>query len=130
MTTAQAANHTVRQFREVLLWPVQLMPLTDGGQAHWQVLEQEVESNPWRRLEDRFESEALEFAERHYKEFVAFLPYVQRFVYGECHGRGSPENGEERGSSAIRIFRRKGVSALRLVLREGDAPVTLNVEHI
>ena len=34
------------------------------------------------------------------------------------------------GKSAIKIFRRSGVAALRLVLHEGDAPITLNVEHI
>jgi hypothetical protein len=130
MTTAQAANHTVRQFREVLFWPVQLMPLTDGGKAYWQVLEEASARNPWHRLEDRFDSDVLEFSERHYKEFVSFLPYVQRFVYGECHGRMSHEDGGEYGGSAIRIFRRKGVSALRLVLREGDTPIRLEVEHI
>ena len=129
---ATASDHTVRHFRKVLFWPVQLMPLGIGGsvQPHWELLAQGGADNPWRRLEDRFQSETLDFEERHYKEFVAFLPYVQRFIYGESHSRKSHEAGDLPGDSAIRIFRRKGVAALRLELREGDAPITLAVEHI
>ena len=86
MMTTAASDHTVRHFREVLFWPVQLMPLADGGNApHWELLAQGDEGNPWRRLKDRFQAGELDFEERHYKEFVAFLPYVQRFIYGESH---------------------------------------------
>ena len=40
--TADVSMHTVRNFREVLLWPVQLMPLAEGAstQPHWKLLEQ------------------------------------------------------------------------------------------
>lgn len=123
------ANHTVRHFREVLFWPVQLMPLA-SAQPQWESLAQGGEGNPWRRLKDRFQSGDLEFEERHYKEFVAFLPYVQRFIYGESHSRKSHDADDLPGGSAIKIFRRRGVDALRLVLREGEAPITLAVEHI
>jgi hypothetical protein len=127
-----AANHIAHHFREVLFWPVQLMPIENGGgvQRHWELLAQGGADNPWRRLEDRFQSETLDFEERHYKEFVAFLPYVQRFIYGESHSLISHDAGNPPGDSAIKIFRRRGISALRLMLREGDAPVTLTVEHI
>ena len=130
MTTADS-DHTVRHFREVLFWPVQLMPMADGGnvQPHWKLLEQEGAANSWRRLKDRFITGELDFEERHYKEFVAFLPYVQRFIYGESHSRVSHAH-DHPGSSAIKIFRRSGVASLRVVLHEGDAPVTLTVEHI
>ena len=126
------ADHTVRHFREVLFWPVQLMPLADGGNAQpiWELLDQCGEGSSWRRLKDRFQASELEFEERHYKEFVAFLPYVQRFIYGESHGRMSHDADDPAGGSAIKIFRRRGVAALRLELREGDAPITLDVEHI
>lgn len=126
------SNPTVRHFREVLFWPVQLAPLTSGsgGHSHWEILQQCVDGNPWRRLEDRFRPSEAEFEERHYKEFVAFLPHVQRFLHGT--GRRLPPvvGDATRGGSAIKIFRRSGVSALRLIRHEGDAPVTLNVEHI
>ena len=132
MTTTAASDHTVRHFREVLFWPVQLMPLTNSGNAQplWELLAQGGEDNPWRRLKDRFKAGDLDFEERHYKEFVAFLPYVQRFIYGESHGRMSHDADDPAGGSAIKIFRRRGVNALRLVLRKDDAPITLEVEHI
>lgn len=124
-------DHIVRHFREVLFWPVQLMPIGngDGAQPQWERLLQDGEGN-WRQLEDRFRPESQEFAERHYKEFVTFLPYVQRFLYGESHSSVTHEAGDRPGDSAIRIFRRRGVAALRLVLREGEVPITLTVEHI
>jgi Mg2+ and Co2+ transporter CorA len=122
-------DHTVRHFREVLFWPVQLMPLANA-QPHWESLAQGGEDNSWRRLKDRFQSGELDFEERHYKEFVAFLPYVQRFIYGESHSHVTHDAGDPPGGSAIKIFRRRGVAALRLVFREGAAPITLAVEHI
>ena len=130
MMITSASGHTVRHFREVLFWPVQLMPLVDGGKAHWERLAQAGDGNAWRILKDRFQTDELGFEERHYKEFVTFLPYVQRFIYGESHGRMSHDANDPAGGSAIRIFRRRGVAALRLVLREGEAPITLDVEHI
>jgi hypothetical protein len=132
MMTTTTSNHTVRHFREVLFWPVQLMPLADGGSArpHWELLAQGGAGNPWDRLKDRFQAKELGFEERHYKEFVAFLPYIQRFVYGESHSRRSHADDDPPGGSALKIFRRHGVDALRLVLREGEAPITLDVEHI
>jgi len=132
MMTAPASNHIVRHFREVLLWPVQLMPLAEGTktQHHWELLARGGKGNPWRRLKDRFITEGLDFEERHYKEFVTFLPYVQRFLYGESSSHVSHDADDPQGKSAIKIFRRSGVSALRLIVREGDAPITLNVEHI
>ena len=130
MTTTAASDHAVLHFRKVLFWPVQLMPIANGGKAHWELLAQGGEGNPWRRLKDRFEAGELDFEERHYKEFVAFLPYIQRFIYGESHSHVSHDAVDPPGGSAIKIFRRRGVSALRLELHEGEAPVTLNVEHI
>ncbi|MBL0009848.1 MAG: hypothetical protein IPP22_00150 [Nitrosomonas sp.] len=132
MMTTNTSDHTVRHFREVLFWPVQMIPLAGVGNAqpHWELLAQGGKDNPWRRLKDRFQVDELDFDERHYKEFVTFLPYVQRFIYGETSSHMSDNASDPPGSSAIKIFRRCGVSALRLILREGEAPITLTVEHI
>ncbi|MFA6014427.1 MAG: hypothetical protein WC742_05120 [Gallionellaceae bacterium] len=127
--TMDISTQTVRHFREVLFWPVQLMPLANA-KPHWELLTQSGAGNPWRKLKDRFKTSELDFAERHYKEFVTFLPYVQRFLYGESHSHVSHAADDPLGESAIKIFRRRGVDALRLELREGDAPITLTVEHI
>ncbi len=110
------STHTVRHFREVLFWPVQIMP-SANGQPHWELLMQGSADNPWCRLKDRFSSDELGFEERHYKEFVTFLPYVQRFLYGESHSQVSHAGDDPLGASAIKIFRRRGVDALRLELR-------------
>jgi hypothetical protein len=55
-------------------------------QHHYQLLEQASADNPWRELADEFCGDPEQFHERHYSEFVTFLPYVQRFLYGEGGG--------------------------------------------
>jgi hypothetical protein len=124
--------HTVRHFREVLLWPVQLMPVSAHGgvEAYWKKLELPTDDNPWRKVEDVFRLDSSEFEERHYKEFVAFLPYVQRFIYGESHRNHPLEENDSLGESAIKRFRRYDVFGLRLRLREGDSPLILEVKNV
>ncbi|HEX6828575.1 MAG TPA: hypothetical protein VF104_06310, partial [Burkholderiales bacterium] len=94
------ADKLVRHFRQVLLWPLQLMPLADGAQVqrHWEHLERASGENPWAEVLDEF-ADPSQFQERHYIEFVTFLPYVQRFLYGESGGAGGA-NGY--GESPIR----------------------------
>ena len=94
------AGDRVRLFHASLVWPLQLEPLAvDGGEGrHWEVFESCTETHPWRRIDDEFMEDASQFKERHYREFVSFLPYVQRFLYGEGRSRHStrttcPANG-------------------------------------
>ena len=105
-------EHNVRHFRQILLWPLQLMPIRKGAQIqrHWELLERDAAGNPWRCVEDEFTGDPGQFQERHYSEFVAFLPYVQRFLYGEGGIRGGAA-----GESPIRVFRRGDVTQVRLV---------------
>lgn len=124
------AQPIVRQFRQVLLWPLQLIPLKAGSQTHnyWEMLEQlQDKNNPvWHELTDEFPDDASAFAERHYREFVSFLPRAQRFLYGE---RASRAGRSGYGESPIRIYRRRDIHAIRVVLRRGDVPVELAVAH-
>jgi CorA-like Mg2+ transporter protein len=115
----------VTHFREILLWPVQLMPIKEGQQihSHWELLEN---SGPWERLLDEFLIDSCEFQERHYREFVTFLPHVQRVLYGEGSVGGRAENRE----SPIRVYRRKDIKQVRLVLENSPEPVVLNVAHV
>ncbi|MCK7577025.1 MAG: hypothetical protein MZV65_15110 [Chromatiales bacterium] len=53
---------------------------------YWELLEAMGEQCPWREVADEF-GDPDDFQERHYKEFITFLPYVQRFLYGEGTGR-------------------------------------------
>jgi ABC-type multidrug transport system fused ATPase/permease subunit len=125
----RAPEKRVRHFRQILLWPLQLMPIRADAQVqkHWEVLEQDREDNPWHEVLDEFTGDPAQFKERHYNEFVTFLPHVQRFIYGESRRAGQDE---QRGASPMRVFRREDVVAARLVLSPGDAPLTLSVAHI
>ena len=79
----------VRLFHASLVWPLQLEPLTVSGTEgrHWEVFEACPEAHQWRRINDEFTDDPANFRERHYREFVSFLPYVQRFLYGEGRSR-------------------------------------------
>jgi hypothetical protein len=123
----RASQKLVRHFRQTLLWPLQLMPIREGAQVqnHWEVLEQGGGQHPWTRLLDELDDPAR-FTERHYGEFVTFLPYVQRFLYGE----GQAAGGGSRRASPVRVFRRSDVAGVRITPREGQAPLTLRVDHV
>jgi hypothetical protein len=120
----------VRQFRQVLLWPLRLMPVR-GSEGHhakpWQLLADMGEASPWREVVDEYAGDCGRFQERHYNEFVSFLPYVQRFLYGE--GRSQKGVGATAGSP-MRVFRRSDVSAVRAVPRLGAPPITLDIVHV
>lgn len=109
----------VRQFRHILLWPLQLMPAADGRQVqrHWEHLGDT--DTPWMPVEDEFAADGLQ--PRHYTEFVTFLPAVQRFLYGDAEGGVG---------SSLRVFRRSDVDRVRLAFKQGAAPVELSVAHV
>jgi hypothetical protein len=118
----------VRRFRQILLWPLQLMPIREGEQIqeHWEVLQREGADSAWRELTDEFTGDPAQFQERHYSEFVTFLPYVQRFLYGEGKERGTPAS-----ESPIRVFRRGDVARVRMTFPGDEAnPVVFDVAHV
>ncbi|CAK0769487.1 CorA-like Mg2+ transporter protein [uncultured Gammaproteobacteria bacterium] len=121
--TTPGATHPVRHFRQILLWPLQLMPDRESGSIHrhWERLGEE--NKPWFEVNDEFHVDPAHFQARHYSEFVTFLPSVQRFLYGEgganrCH------------NSPIRVLRRADLKTVHLTFKEGNAPVTLSIAHI
>ncbi|MGH9577556.1 MAG: hypothetical protein ACRD3R_08970, partial [Terriglobales bacterium] len=123
----------VQHFRQALLWPLRLMPIADTKHmlhGPWQALRELGDASPWREEVEEYTGDSSRFHERHYNEFVSFLPYVQRFLYGE--GRSHNQSGKTAGidgDSPMRIFRRHDIAALRVVAEPGDAPVTLDVVH-
>ena len=122
----------VRHLRQVLLWPLRLMPVKRvAGHARrtpWQVLRDLGDASPWREIVDEYTGDSARFHERHYNEFVTFLPYVQRFLYGE--GRKARGVGGRDADAPMRVFRREDIAQVRVVARPGDAPVTLTVIHV
>jgi hypothetical protein len=128
----------VRHFRQILLWPLQLLPLHPGSQIqrHWEALEAGGPDCPWHEVLDEFTGDPSQFQERHYHEFVTFLPYVQRFLYGE--GRTRQRRADARGAaqahdpsaSPMRVFRRDDIAAVRVTTRAGAAPLVLDIAHV
>ena len=93
----------VAQFREILLWPLQLMPLKEGLQIyhHWEVLRNWTGS-PWEELLDEFIVEPPQLQERHYREFVTFLPHVQG---GVCWRRPTSMTARNSSPPSVCIVR-------------------------
>ena len=138
-TAGPTAVPMVRHLRQVLLWPLQLLP-APGAQGQrqqharpWRVLRDLGEATPWRELVDEYAGAGGRFQERHYNEFVSFLPVVQRFLYGQGRARreaaaANPRRGE--ADSPMRVFRRHDITQVRVQTRP-DAPVlTLDIAHI
>ena len=119
----------VRHFRQILIWPLQLMPIREGSQIQepWDMLQQSKDEHAWRELEEDFGCEPEHFQARHYSEFVTFLPYVRRFLYGEGKGRGGTVGAE----SPIKIFRRDDIAKVRMAFPDAPStPVEFDVAHI
>ena len=124
----------VRHMRQVLLWPLRLMlapEARESGRSPWQLLADLGDASPWREVVDEFTGAAGSFQERHYNEFVTFLPYVQRFLYGEGRAqRAADASGHDEGGAPMRVFRRRDIATARLRSRPGAEPVDLSVVHI
>jgi len=126
---ASSASPIVRHFRQILLWPLRVIP-NQAERTHfskyWETLEALGESCPWREVVDEF-GDPASFQERHYQEFVTFMPYVQRFLYGEGAGR---EGQTGYGKSPIRVFRRYDIARMRVVLDEQRPSLLFQIAHI
>ena len=115
----------------MLLWPLRLVPGAGGETSRvtpWQMLRDLGEASPWREVVDEYTGSAGQFHERYYNEFVTFLPYVQRFLYGE--GRAALGANARDADSPMRVFRRSDIGQARLTLRPGLAPVLVDIVHI
>lgn len=127
MADAVTDDPVVRQFDQILLWPLRVLPVADATGARqrpWWMLQQMGPACAWRESA----REQDHFSERHYHEFVTFLPYVQRFLYGDgVSARGADGEFE---ASPMRVFERRDVAAVRVALRPDEAPVTLQVAQV
>jgi hypothetical protein len=125
---AGASVPQVHHLRQILLWPLRLVARRRGDDLQrrpWDLLGAGDAALPWRRVVDEYTGSSERFHERHYNEFVTFLPFVQQFLYGE--GRGSQGAASE---SSMHVFRRDDVRAVRVLPRVGAAPQVLDVVHV
>ena len=127
--SGESGGNQVRAYRQILLWPLQLMPIREDSQIqrHWELLGPPGKTNPWSEVEDEFCADPRDFKERHYNEFISFLPHVQRFLYGEARRSG---RGHRLGGSPMRVFRREDVQAVRVRTHANSEPRTLQIKHI
>ena len=46
----------VRHFRQILIWPLQVMPIREGAQIQepWDILQSSQNEHSWRELKDKF----------------------------------------------------------------------------
>lgn len=113
----------VRQFRQILLWPLQLMPggqdAESGDQVSFAAHMSGTDSR-WVEAEEAIPSDPSALQEHAYREFVSFLPHVQRFLYGGAPARGGP----------IRVFARHDIAAARITATVGAAPLSFNVARV
>ena len=114
----------VRDFNHILLWPVQLRSLRReagvGVTQYWDALNKNP--GPWKYVEDALliEDESCQVG---YEEFVYFLPYVQRFLYGVGdEGRGA--------QSSLHIFTRDDIAQVRVQLHPNQERITLDVQRL
>lgn len=115
----------VRHFRQIVIWPLQIMQTSGQRRVEPEALLTSLASGLWERVEDEFGPKADALQERHYREFVSFLPHVQRFLYGDTTG-----NQLGKGDAPLRIYRRNDVREVRIELRPETPPITCRIAHV
>ena len=111
----------VREFHHTLLWPVQLRPMKRDASAgvvhYWETLKRNP--GPWSYVDDPLLINDATCVIG-YEEFVYFLPYVQRFLYGV----GDEGAGRQ---SSLHVFHRHDIKQTEIRLRPNEAAITLDV---
>jgi hypothetical protein len=117
-----ASDKVVREFRHILLWPLQLRRMARGGGfAHpWEALK--ANPGPWAHVKDNLLVDD-ETCASGYREFVYFLPYVQRFLYGFGEA-------DAKTPSSLTVFRRDDIARVRIRLRHDAAPLEFEVARV
>src|SRR4051794_28641557 len=77
--TAAGPGRVVRQFRQILLWPLQLMRCDRGAKTdNWDLLAAIIGAadSHWTETSDALPDDPGLLQEHAYREFVSFLPHV------------------------------------------------------
>ena len=123
-----ADDIAVRHFRQIVIWPLEIeRDPRAGGSLPTEALFEKLAGPRWKLVEDEIGNPERPLDERHYREFVGFLPHVQRFLYGDTEGALSQLKP---GEAPLRVYRRSDIAAARITLKSGDAPVVACVSHI
>jgi hypothetical protein len=122
MSAAGGAEKIVREFRHVLMWPLQLRRLRgdSGFASHWEAVK--AMAGPWEPVKDNLLMDD-ESCQAGYGEFVYFLPYVQRFLYG--YGESDAVT-----PSSLHIFQREDIRTVRVRLTPKAEPIDFGVARL
>lgn len=135
------SNVKVRQFREILFWPLQIHPpvsQTAGAVSDkdWHAVFKAFLCNPtqnqwgqrvWLPITDRLNREQGSGISRtHYAEFVYFHPFVQRFLYGQPRFESEAKMPDD---DSIQIYRRTGIDRVSVMLPNAKT-IVLVVDRI
>jgi hypothetical protein len=127
---AAGSGRMVRQFRQILLWPLQLIPPPQGTQARDGDFLAAIANGAdprWTEINDEFPDDPGSLQEHTYREFVSFLPHVQRFLYG---ARASRSAGSGSCESPVRVFSRPDIAKMRITPIAGTSPLLFNVARV
>jgi len=95
-------------------------------QRHWEDLGTIADGNPWREVIEDFECDPDDFKERSYREFVTFLPFVQRFLYGSKVG---VDPARREGEPSLRVYRRNDIRRVRVTYGD-DSSLLFDVGNV
>lgn len=127
---AAGSGRLVRQFRQILLWPLQLIPPEQGTQTLGGDLLAAIADGAdsrWAEITDEFPHDPSLLQEHTYREFVSFLPHVQRFLY---RTPASPQGRSGSGGSPVRVFSRHDIAKVRITTIQGTSPLLFNVARV
>lgn len=103
------------------------MPVRTGPvQNHWEFLDAATDC-AWTEVVDEFCEDPRAFQERHYREFVTFLPYAQRFLYGSSAGQ---ETARRNAQASIHTYRRREICAVQVTFETGGRSWKFQVAHV
>jgi hypothetical protein len=118
-------DHVV-EFRHVVVWPIRLARLA-SIRGDYAAEFAEKGAPLWKLVEDEYTGDPADFQERHYSEFVAFLPPVRRFLYGQGLGRSVAAGY---GESPIAVLRRADIATARVALAPRGETLKFEVAHV
>jgi hypothetical protein len=130
MHASARAARGVRQFRQILLWPLQLMPAPEALRTHaadFVAAMTRGANASWVEVKNELPGDPSLLHEHSYREFVSFLPHVQRFLYGMRASSSAPSGAARSGICA---FRRQDIASVRVTAVKGAAPLVFSVPRV
>jgi hypothetical protein len=126
-TPVVAPAHTViKQFRQIVFWPLQLVSCekVECALNSFAAEVEGLEGSQWRPHGDTFDPAGEGFTERHYREFISFLPHMQRFLYGDSRRSDAAPSTSD---ISMRVYQRYDIRQVRVTLDATTTPVTCDV---